>query len=269
MIEAAPSGGARAPVVLVVRPEPEASRLAAQLSGRGYAALAAPSTRRERRDRVGPEDLAGGPTLLLTSAAAARALGDDASAGAVSRQALAPLTALCVGDETARAAAAAGVGRVLSADGDAGDLAALAIAAAPARTPLLHLRGADLAQPLLPPLRAAGRVASEKILYAAAPADHLPEAAVAALAEGAVTAALLLSVRAARRFAELAPPAQRAGCAALCLSSRIAAAARETPCGAPNGYARVVHVERPRLDALIELLLDLYPPEGIGRESNR
>jgi uroporphyrinogen-III synthase len=215
--------------ILVVRPEPAAETLAERLRAEGCDARAAPVVEYVRLPFTLP-DLAPYQAIAFTSAAGARAF---PACG---------LPVFCVGDATAEAAQEAGFADVRSADGDAGDLAAL-IAGMPGLRRVLHVSGADTARDMTPPLAARGIVLDRVAVYEARLLDALPENVMAVL-DAKHVSALLFSARAATRFAELVTA--RGGIEILCLSSRIAAAAGP-------GWKATRVAESPRLDAMIAL----------------
>lgn len=235
-----------APVVLVARPEPEASETCAALEAHGYRALAAPTLIIERVGQATPADLDGADGAIFTSPAAARAAVADLPEGAGRER-----VAYCVGDKTASLIAPLGF-EARSADGDAGDLLAL-IRDAGARR-LVFFRGEDVSRDLASPLAEAGVDLRERVLYRAAQATSAPDAVVAALRDGAVAAALFFSARSFDVFLRLSDGISLKNVCAICLSDRIAA-------HAPEGAFHAVRVaDRPRLDAALTLLLTVSPP---------
>jgi uroporphyrinogen-III synthase len=224
------------PCILVVRPEPAASLLAARLKAEGLEAVPAPVSEYIELPFTLP-DLAPYQGLAFTSAEAVRVFSRHAAGeGRV---------AFCVGDATAEAARDAGFPEVRSADGDAGDLAAL-LGAADIKK-ILHISGSDLAQDMAPPLAEKGIALDRVTVYTARLLDELPSEAAAALGAGEVTAAMLFSARAAARFVSLLPDGAAGGITALCISPRAAA-------GAAGANWKAVHIaEHPRLDAMAAL----------------
>src|SRR6185436_14000128 len=95
--------------LLVTRPEPDATRTAETLRGRGHEVLLAPllSMQAIAAKVVGQYD-----AVLMTSANAARSVSDHPRVAEFAR-----LPCLTVGARTAEAARAAGFGDVASADG--------------------------------------------------------------------------------------------------------------------------------------------------------
>lgn len=240
------------PAVLVTRPEPEASRLAARLREGGYDALVSPLLEIEREARLTPDDLSGVQAILLTSPRAAEAAGEDLSPGL-----LAPIPALCVGDATAEAARRAGFSEISSAQGDAVDLLALTRRMLrPEGGKLLILRPRDAAKDFVPPLSEAGFEVSAVQLYRAELARGLRPEAVKAFVDKRVDAVLLMSERTAHRFKDVIGAARTpagealdlSSAVAICISERTAQTAREA------SFGRVVAAETPDLDAMLRVL---------------
>ena len=198
--------------VLITRPQPDADTLAVQLQRAGYEPLIAPMTEIQRARKATTSDLDGVDGVVFTSVNAVRAVAEDGLPVASA------LTVFCVGDRTAEAARAAGFPNVVSASGDAGDLAAAISAAQPTR--LAHFRGEAVATDLAAQLRPVQIV--ERVLYRAAPAAAFPDPAAAALRAGRVDAVLFLSVEAAKAYERLRDPAWPRPPLAVCISGRVA-----------------------------------------------
>jgi uroporphyrinogen-III synthase len=209
---------AGADAVLVTRPEPGAADTAAAVAALGWRPLLAPAL--VLAPLPPPADLAApAQALLLPSRAAARAL------PGVPRE----MPVLAVGAGTAAEARAAGFRDVTAAHGEATALAALAGATLrPAAGPLLLAVGRGYSGALAAALRAQGFTVRRRVVYAARPADSLPQDVLAALRSGQVRAALFFSPRSATvtsallQQAGLAETVRRV--AALALSARIATA---------------------------------------------
>ncbi|MBW6399434.1 uroporphyrinogen-III synthase [Roseomonas sp. HJA6] len=170
--------------VLITRPEPGAAETAAACAARGWTPVLAPSLLLRS---CPPATLPPAQALLLPSRAAARAL--PASA----------LPVLAVGEGTAAEARARGFTRVAAAGGDAAALAAAAAAGFdPQAGPLLLAVGRGYGAELAAALRGRGFRVLRRVVYAAAPAISLPDAARDALRAGRVAAALFTSPRGAR-----------------------------------------------------------------------
>lgn len=180
--------------VLITRPEREAAVLASALAERGYTPVVAPLF--QLHILRPPEDfaaaLAACQAILVTSANGARALAEATD------QRSKPI--LAVGDTTAATAEGLGFSSVVSADGDAAALTALVREHLdPARGPLLHVSGVDVAGELAPD----GFETRHFALYEAREAEILPESARAALEARAVEAVTFFSRRASAAFARL------------------------------------------------------------------
>ncbi|PZW51105.1 uroporphyrinogen-III synthase [Humitalea rosea] len=175
------------PAVLVTRPAPGDAASARAVEALGWRAIAAPAL------ELAPLPPTPWPraaqALLVTSAAAVRALGAEVPRG---------LPVHAVGEATAAAARAAGFSEVMAAGGDAEALACQVVAVLDPKAGPLWLAvgrgyGLDLAQTL----RAAGFAVLRRVVYAATTARSLPEPARQALAAGEVRAALFTSPRGA------------------------------------------------------------------------
>jgi uroporphyrinogen-III synthase len=184
--------------VLITRPEREATALAAALVQRGHAPVIAPLFTLQILHP--PPDfaaaLAASQAVLLTSANGARALAE------ASDQRSKPVFA--VGDTTAATAEGLGFTSVVSASADAAALGALVREKLdPAKGPLIHISGIDVAGDLSPE----GFDVRRFPLYEAREAEALPASAEAALQARALEAATFFSPRAAAVFARLADKA--------------------------------------------------------------
>lgn len=244
-----------APGVLVTRPEPEATALAARLAVEGYRPILSPALEIRRQERLAPAELKDKRALILTSAAAAAALAEDVP-GAIDPPAFA------VGEKTAAAARDAGLTRVEAGPGDAAGLLERLSARGPdpAGRAYLVLRGRETALDLAAALCAQGIAAEARRVYAAEPAAALSEAAAASLREGAAAAALLLSARTTEIFlrlvAEAGLSAALGAVRAVCVSPRAAA-----PAAAFGGFAEVVSAEAPTLADTLARLRVTIPPQ--------
>jgi len=174
--------------LLVLRPEPGASATVAAARAMGLEAIAAPLFAIAPVGWSLPDALP--EAILLTSANAVRHGGTPLTV-------LTGLPAYAVGAATAEAARQLGFGRIVTGDGDAE--AILALARRDGISALLHLAGREHRDVVPDDIRI-----DRRIVYAANPVATLPEAARAAL-PGAI--ALLHSPRAARLFARLVDPA--------------------------------------------------------------
>jgi uroporphyrinogen-III synthase len=179
--------------ILITRPEPGASATAARVAALGLVPLVAPvfAVRPTGSVLPRPEDIT---AVLLTSSSAIPALLSDYH----------DVPVLTVGDATATRARAAGFSNVVSAAGDANDLASLAKAqlARNAR-PILLAVGQLQGNALADELRVAGFRVLRRVVYSTVPARALTAPAVAALRSGQVRAALFFSAETAQHFVQL------------------------------------------------------------------
>ncbi|MCA0305353.1 MAG: uroporphyrinogen-III synthase [Proteobacteria bacterium] len=182
--------------VLILRPEREATALATALRERGHTPVIAPLFHLEFLHPAGDfaASLSACQAVLLTSANGARALAE------ASPQRARPI--LAVGDTTATTAEGLGFTDVTSANGNVEALAELVRRRLdPAKGPLLHASGRDIAGDLAALLAPAGFTVNRVVLYEAREESTLPEPARAALAARAVDVVPLFSPRAASTFA--------------------------------------------------------------------
>jgi len=233
---------------LVTRPRDAAAAVAAALTARGIEPLLAPLLRIEMEPggaaRLGGA-LAGVQALLFTSANGVRAFAK------ASRRF--ELPAYCVGEASAAAARIAGFRTVASADGDVGDLAALAAARlAPGNGALLHVAAASVAGDLAGALEAKGFATRRVVLYRAAETGSLAGEVADALCRDEVALALFFSPRTAELFVRLARAAgltEHCGLmTAICLSANVAASLTGVT------WRQVAIARRPTLDALLAAL---------------
>jgi uroporphyrinogen-III synthase len=208
---------------LVTRPRNEAATLAILLAERGIEAVIEPMIEIIDRAALLP-DLTGVQAILCTSANGVRALARASGARGV------PVFA--VGDATARAAWAAGFGRVESADGNVEDLARLVAARLrPGEGRLLRVAGSEIAGDLAGRLGAAGYAVDRAVLYEARAATALSSSTAALIGCSEIELALFFSPRSAAIFARLAVPVAAGLRAAAAFS--ISAAADAALCDLP------------------------------------
>lgn len=223
--------------VLITRPEPQASRFAAELSARLGDSVRAVVSPLMAPVFLSPS-LPDAAALVLTSESAVQAL--PGLRGPL------PKRAFCVGGRTAEAARSAGL-EAISAEGDAKALAAL-ILSGPIDGPLLWLRGDDTAGDLAGTLDRVGVRLEQALVYRQDPRPLSPEAQALLREQGPVIVPLF-SPRTARLFTGAATE----GTAALHLCSLSAAvdqaasalAARSrTIANRPTGDALLADVEK-------------------------
>lgn len=183
----APSG------ILITRPEPGASETAARVASLGYQPVVAPMLAiRTLRAPLPPS--ANVQAILATSGNAIPAL-------PASHRHL-PLFA--VGEATAARARRAGFSQVSSANGDSGALAALVAQSCDRSAgPLLFACGRDQGKEFASDLRSRGFGVVRRVVYAATPANTLPDTAREAFRSGGLTAALFFSAETARQCVRL------------------------------------------------------------------
>lgn len=224
--------------ILITRPEPEASRMAAQV--RAFCDAVDVMVSPVMRIAYGGAlpDLAGDEVLIFTSRH-----GVEGFCHLTARR---DFACYAVGDATAEAAEARGL-RAISAGGDAGTLLAR-ITAAAARGPFLHLRGAHVAADVAGALSAAGHVARDAVVYDQVEAALSPEAQT--LLQGADAVILpLMSPRSARIVL-----AQAAGKTA---PLYLAALSRKVADAVPEGVANRLDIaETPDLPGILAVVQD-------------
>jgi uroporphyrinogen-III synthase len=198
--------------ILVTRPEPGASATAARLMALGHNPILLPCLTITPKPTKLPKTPG---AIVITSGQAIASL----------PTAYQPLPVFCVGDATAARLREAGFRAVLSAAGDAEDLARLIIAHHLPGTHLLAV-GARHGQPLAAQLREAGIQVIRRAVYTASPVKTLPKQTAAALAT--THAALFYSAETVRAFARLTPPHTET-ITALALSAAVAAPLQGLP----------------------------------------
>jgi len=240
--------------LLVTRPQPEAERTAAALRARGHEAIVAPLLHIEV---AADADLGDGPwaAILVTSANAAGAIAAHARC-----ESLRALPVFVVGERSAAAMRAVGFAEVASADGDAGELAALVAARLTPGAPLLYLAGADRSGDLVGALSARGFAVHAVVVYRAVAAAALPRSAAEALG-GGLDGVLHFSRRSAEAYLDTARNAgllARAldGPVHFCMSARVADPLAQA------GAGDIRTAPRPTEDTLIGLI----PPSEPRRE---
>jgi len=186
--------------VLITRPRPAASTLAARLAELGHESLVEPlltiTEEPDARTRIAGA-LDGAQALLFTSTN-----GVASFAAASGRRGLG---VLAVGDGTAAAARQAGLAEVESAQGDVAALVTLVEAGLePTAGTLVHASGHMVAGDLAGRLTRLGFEVRSVPVYRAVAADALSAPTVTAFRAGQVDAALFFSPRTAATFVRLA-----------------------------------------------------------------
>lgn len=239
--------------ILVTRPEPAGSELAAKLRREGFETYLAPLSRYVPVDA----DLGVLPHCEAIVFTSAQAVGQFPQAPDGRDK-----TVFAVGTATAEAAQNAGFGPVVTAGGDVRDLAQMLIARKDelGLKTVLHVSGEDTAEDLGQLLVDSGITVERRVVYRTQFIDALPDDVAAALTGGKIDTLLLFSARAAQHWLHLLSTEElRAGSADLevvCMSDRVAAELRGTP-------HRAVKVARtPQMDAIMDILrgADSAPP---------
>ena len=230
-------------LMLVTRPEPDASETAARLNALDIETVIDPLLiARTLPTSLPPAE--GFAALAVTSANALRALRDR---GDLSGYLGLPLFA--VGARTAETARRLGFGTVTSAGGNMNDLVGLLAAAGvdgPILYPAARQRSGDLGKALAP----RGIMVITTSVYDMVPSAGLSETTTAAMTSGALSAALFYSRRTAETFATLAAGLRdRTKLGVLCLSETVAA-----PLVAAH-FVRVALADHPSEEAMLGLAL--------------
>lgn len=208
-------------LILVTRPEPDASRTAARLADMGHQALIEPVLVFER---IANRQLPAGTydAIAVTSANAIRA-----AEGLNGLKDLRSVPVFAVGASTAEAVKAAGFAKVTYSAGDAESLAKLIRQLLKPGTRVLHLAGEHRAKDFSALLAPARIDTVTLVLYRMRASAELSPAVTDAIAQGRVNVVLHYSTRSASLFVTLM---QRAGFGArlsslrhLCLSQAVAA----------------------------------------------
>lgn len=248
------------PLVLVTRPEPDATTTAMRLREDGYRALSDPVLNIVFNGNLTGHDVENAQALLITSANGARAgavalsKNSDRSTESIFR-----MPVFAVGIASADAARAVGFTSVEHAGGDVDGLAALVGARLSADAgPLIHIAGRNIAGDLAGALKLAGFETKRVVLYEAAASSGLAPETTAALSANEVAAALFYSPRSAHIFSELVAAAgigsALSNVSGVCLSHRVA----ETL--APLNFSQLRIANRPDETALMVALKDVLEP---------
>lgn len=238
--------------LLITRPGDDGARLAEALRQLGHDPILEPLLTIRHLDGP-PLDLAGVQAILATSANGVRAI--------VGRTNKRDVPLYAVGDATAREAKEALFSEVHSANGDVMALAALVRAKLdPAKGPLVHIAGTEVAGDLAGSLAGAGFTLRSEVLYESEPANSLSPSAIAAIKEERIDAVLLYSPRTAATLSRLIRKARLVrDCRRielLCLSSAVAEAARDIP------WAGTRLASEPTQEAMLALARDLTDPNS-------
>lgn len=244
------------PVLLVTRPEPDATDTAHQLEALGLDTIRAPMLVMKPLETALPAAGELG-ALVLTSANAIRALEARGQLDAYL-----DLPVFTVGDRTAEAASEAGFARVESAAGTVDDLAALLTRAAP-DGPVLYPAAYHLSADLAGELAPHGIDVRTVRIYDMLPAHDLPEDVQTRIAAGTLVGVVFYSRRTAETFCHLVNSAgltdkARRDIMALCLSENVAEVLVEA------GFVRIALADHPSAEAMVALALS-FARDQIGQ----
>jgi uroporphyrinogen-III synthase len=228
-------------LILITRPEDDASKLATLLEARGYATMSEPML------HLGP--LEAGITAL-------EGINYRAYQGiiATSRHAfpaleplhkLHTLPAYVVGDATAREAARCGFPEIFSAPTAQSLLALITLYATPRERPLLYVRGQEVSHDFSVLLRPEGFSVESLPVYRMRQPASFSDTLRAALAERRITHATFLSARSAQAFVANAGGAALDGITAIAMSKAVADVLRSLR------WQRIAVAAEPNLDAVI------------------
>jgi len=232
--------------VLVTRPEPDGERTAQKLRARGCDVLLGPVLRIRHLEEA---DLGPGPwdAVAVTSANAAHAIERHSR-----RLEMMRLPVLTVGRRTAEAARTVGFTNIASAHGNEQALAQLIGDRVARGKKILYLVGEDRAGDLAIAVAPHGVRVETVVVYRAVAAEHLPDAASAALRAGEVNGVLHFSRRSAVIYLDCAKAAGLLDSALrpfhYCLSQAVA-----EPLVAA-GASRVMAAQSPEENALLDLV---------------
>ena len=235
--------------VLVLRPEPAATRTAGKLAALGHEAVRLPLSKAEH-DVAAVKAALTEPhaAIAITSAEAARLLAGIGKDLAPHRQT--PLFA--VGEASAEAARRAGFRTVIAGGGNGKSLAETILAHTRPDGPILYLAGSPRAPGFEQKLAAASTPFRTVEAYRMVPLTPSPAEIEAALLASVPDAVLLYSRESARAFFALAPlaeaPERFLAMRLLCMSANVAGAVPE------SFTARVAIAAAPGEESLLALL---------------
>lgn len=235
--------------ILVTRPEPGASRTAAELAAQGFEPVLLPLTRIEPLETEEIDALRF-DAVAVTSANALR------HASETLLSAIRRLPCFVVGQATGQAAKAAGFAHVEAGDGDAVALARTMVAGMRPGTRLLYLCGRLRRPEFERALGKAGLAVVAVETYATLPIDYTAEELQAQIGAEPIAVATVYSAEAAmallRLIRSLAVPALSVHPRMLCISPRVAAVL------SGEGFETVVAPE-PSEASMLSALRDISP----------
>jgi uroporphyrinogen-III synthase len=225
--------------ILVTRPLEDGREIAARLAEMGHQALLAPLLTPRFFD---------GPILMLADVEAILATSANGIRALIRRTPRRDFSIFAVGPQTAEEARKAGFTEVRNADGDSKALAHSATLWAAKKGVLLHVCGEDAPGTLAENLTLRGFKVRRSALYGIEPATELPDEARAALADGALDAAMFFSPRSARIFGALSDGLPTEKLTAFCISPATAQALTFL------SFAQLAVAERPNQAAMLALV---------------
>ena len=230
-------------MILITRPQPEASKLAELLVARGFKYLI-DSMLNIVHLNCAPINLQAVQALVFTSTNGVLAYSQTNSNSDV--------LAVTVGEATAQAALEAGFSKVLLADGNVNSLLDKIVAElSPDGGKILHCSGETVRGDLIAALGSKGYQAERQVLYRAEAAGSLLPETTRALANEKINTVLFFSPRSgvifARLLAELHLTKNCSKISALCLSDAVADTISKLP------WRNVKIAERPTTSALVYL----------------
>jgi len=239
--------------VLITRPEPAGAELAARLKKEGFTVFEAPLSRYVP-EKADLSMLAGCQALAFTSGHAVEMFAVQSSQR--------DLPVFTVGDVTAQKAREAGFKFVLSAGGNAQDLADVLRRrqAELGIGKILHVSGSDTAHNLGALLADSNIAVARAVVYRVEFAEALPDDIAKALQNGRITTVLLFSALTARQLTALLSRPDLAGVSekleAVCMSERVAVELRGYP------WRALSIAKDPTVEAMLDILRSDGPADG-------
>lgn len=237
--------------ILITRPEPAASDLAATLRREGFTVFIAPMLQYAPRE------------CDLSGIAACQALAFSSMQGVeafAAQSAVRHMPVFAVGEATAKTAQKHGFASIYNADGDMTALATLIGAQKETLgiQRVLYVSAADPAQDLPALLTAPGITVDTAVAYKAEQAESLPPDIERALKSGKISTVTFFSARTAENFCRIL---QSRGLAditrlleAVCLSPRVTEAAKAMP------FRTLRTAPEPKMEAMIDALRSVEKP---------
>ncbi len=239
--------------ILITRPEPGLGETMRAVAAMGLEPIACPML--DIRARMPRLPAAGFlQAILLTSGQAVAPLAEATASDTGLRR----LPLFSVGDATAARARAAGFTEVVSAAGDAVDLAVLVRARQPPGAALLLVTGEGQGALLAQSLRRSGYRLHRRVLYEAKPTVALSAAGLAALRSERLAACLFFSAGTARNFERRCPVSSHRSLGAV-RALAISPAVGEALAGLP--WQSVEITAHPDTGSMLSLLRRIVPTQ--------